>query len=196
MCFGFDSPIPLIQGAIEKASKVEKPPLFFAATRNDGAHKSMAWPARTPSVIGISSTMGDGNRSTFNPSENDAHPTLYAFGEGVPVKIVATDNPQGYVTKYVSGTSYATPVAVGLAANLLGCVRMAVKACSVEDQRIYKNMSLRLQGMDGMLAVLRHRMCRKDCYNQSSLLPWSFLTPSRLDDNKLLEEITETLEEW
>lgn len=81
MCFGFDNPIPLIQDAMENASKAKKPPLFFAATRNDGAHKLMAWPARHPSVIGISSTTGDGSRSTFNPSENDFHPILYAFGE-------------------------------------------------------------------------------------------------------------------
>ncbi|KAK1254162.1 hypothetical protein MKX08_008157 [Trichoderma sp. CBMAI-0020] len=196
MCFGFDKPIPLIQDAMNKAFKVEKPPLFFAATRNDGAHKLMAWPARNPSVIGISSTMGDGCRSTFNPSENEFHPILYALGEGVPVKITASDNPRGYAIKHVSGTSYATPVAAGLAANLLGCARMAVKASSCEDQRQYQDLPSRLQEMGGMLAVLKHRMCAKDVDDKESLLPWSFLTLSRLENNRLLEDINETLQHY
>ncbi|KAM5347454.1 hypothetical protein ACJ41O_010459 [Fusarium nematophilum] len=161
MSFGFSETIPLIQDAMERASKVEKPPLFFAATRNDGAHKSMAWPARDSSVIGISSTAGDGDASAFNPPEEDAHPILYAFGEGVPVKVAAPGTPKGYITKHVSGTSYATPVAAALAANLLGTVRMLVKAASLEDKGLYHNLPLDLHRMSGMLAVLRHRMQKK-----------------------------------
>lgn len=193
MCFGFDYPISSIQNAIRRASTVEKPPLFFAATRNDGAHKPMAWPARDHLVIGISSTTGEGNRSAFNPPEKYSDPILYAFGEGVPVQVKSSDEPQGYITKYVSGTSYATPVAAGLAANLLACVRMATKASS-EHQLRYKDLPSRLQGMIGMLAVLRDRMCKKNFRNEESLLPWSFLTPSQLDNNKLLEDVLETLQ--
>ncbi|KAM0414540.1 hypothetical protein ACHAPT_013620 [Fusarium lateritium] len=194
MSFGFDEPIPLIRDAIEKASKAEKAPLFFAATRNDGAHKNMAWPARDHSVIGISSTDGYGSPSSFNPSDNNFHPILYAFGEGVPVKVPVLDKPQGHVAKHVSGTSYATPTAAALAANVLGCIRMAVKTSSKENQGMYDRLPLELQRMTGMLAILRHRMSMEHNCRVSSLLPWDFLNPSRLD--KILEDVSETLKHY
>ncbi|KAL7919929.1 hypothetical protein ACQKWADRAFT_322626 [Trichoderma austrokoningii] len=169
MCFGFDSPIPLIRDAIIKASKVDKPPLFFAATRNSGPHVSMAWPARYSSIIGISSTTGDGSRSRFSSLDDDYHPIFYAFGEGVPVQSRLSDDPESYATRHVSGTSYATPPGK------------------------YERLPTRLQAMDGMLAVLKHHMCKQGHGNLKSLLPWSFLTPSRLENNKLLEDISETI---
>ncbi|KAF4463389.1 subtilase [Fusarium albosuccineum] len=196
MSLGFDEPIPLIRDAIEKASKAEKAPLFFAATRNDGAHKKMAWPARDHSVIGISSTDGYGSPSSFNPSENNFHPILYAFGEGVPVKVPVLNRPTERVIKYVSGTSYATPTAAALAANMLGCVRMAVKTSSRENQCIYSNLPLELQRMTGMLAVLRHRMSMEHNSGVSSLLPWDFLNLSRLDRDKILEDVSDTLKHY
>lgn len=196
MCFGFDEPITVIRNAIERASKAEKPPLFFAATRNDGAHRRIAWPARDPLVIGVSSTAGDGDASPFNPLDKDAHPILYAFGEGVPISVTTPSEPQKQYTKYISGTSYATPVAAGLAANLLGCVRMMVNTSSPEDQHMYKHLPLEIQRLSGMLAVLRHRMCKEHNSGISSLLPWDFLTQSQLENNKLLEQVSETLKEF
>ncbi|KAJ4190526.1 hypothetical protein NW767_011354 [Fusarium falciforme] len=193
MSFGFDEPIPLIRKAIDKASKAEKSPLFFAATRNSGAHKRMAWPAKEMSVIGISSTAGDGGVSTFNPSENKAHPILYAFGEGVPVKVAAPGNPEECITEYVSGTSYATPVATALAANLLGCIRMVVETCSMEDRTIYSHIPGDLQRMNDMLMVLRRRMQRRHVCGVESLLPWDFLKVELLDNNKILEDVADTL---
>ncbi|KAI1453627.1 subtilase [Annulohypoxylon moriforme] len=194
MCFGFDEPIRAIRNAIDKASSSSKPPLFFAATRNDGAHKRMAWPAKDRSVIGISSTDGYGDVSSFNPFEGNSDPILYAFGEGVPVKVAAPKNPDGQVTKYVSGTSYATPVAVALAANLLGCVRMMATS-SPENQTIYKDVSEDLRRLDGMLAALRRHMQKRHNCGTKSLLPWDFLNVKSLDKNKILEDIAETLKE-
>lgn len=137
MSFGFDEPIPLIRKAIERANRASKPPLFLAATRNDGAHKRTAWPAKDISVIGVSSTAGNGDASSFNPFVKDAFSVVHAFGEGVPVKVSDPGDPDAYVSKYVSGTSYATATAAGLAANLLGCVRMIVESSSQEDREVY-----------------------------------------------------------
>ncbi|KAI5925584.1 subtilase [Camillea tinctor] len=177
MSFGFDEPIRLIP------------------TRNDGAHKSMAWPARDRSVIGISSTDGDGVASSFNPSDKDVDAILYAFGEDVPITLAHPSNPGKYVTKFVTGTSYATPVAAALAANLLGCVRMMVSSSSPEDQHIYNHIPEELQQLDGMLAVLRCRMRKKHNCGTESLLPWEFLKTESLYDNKILKDIAETLRE-
>ncbi|KAI0881978.1 subtilase [Annulohypoxylon maeteangense] len=191
MCFGFDEPIRAIRNAIDKAASASKPPLFFAATRNDGAHKRMAWPAKDRSVIGISSTDGYGDISSFNPVENNSDPILYAFGEGVPVRVAALGNAD---TKYVSGTSYATPVATALAANLLGCVRMMTTS-SQENQIIYKNVPEDLQRLDGMLAVLRRHMRKEHNCGTESLLPWDFLNVKLLDKNKILEDVAKILRE-
>ncbi|RSL95714.1 hypothetical protein CDV31_013772 [Fusarium ambrosium] len=193
MCFGFEEPIPLIRKAIDKASKAEKPPLFFAATSNDGAHKSMAWPAREMSVIGISSTTSDGSVSTFNPSENKAHSILYAFGEGVPVKVADPGNPDDHITEYVSGTSYATPVAAALAANLLGCTRMLVETCPLEDRAKYGHVPGDLQRMSDMMTVLRRHMQKSHVCGVESLIPWDFLNVELLDNNRILKDIANTL---
>ncbi|KND93691.1 hypothetical protein TOPH_01468, partial [Tolypocladium ophioglossoides CBS 100239] len=67
MCFGFAKAIPVIRRAIEDASRSERPPLFFAAIRNDGANENIAWPGRAGEVIGVGSTDGDGFPSSFNP---------------------------------------------------------------------------------------------------------------------------------
>ncbi|RSL81916.1 hypothetical protein CEP51_005512 [Fusarium floridanum] len=193
MCFGFEEPIPLIRKTIDKASKAEKPPLFFAATSNDGAHKGMAWPAREMSVIGISSTTSDGSVSTFNPSENKAYSILYAFGEGVPVKVADPGNPDDHITEYVSGTSYATPVAAALAANLLGCTRMLVETCPLEDRAKYGHVPGDLQRMSDMMTVLRRHMQKSHVCGVESLIPWDFLNVELLDNNRILKDIANTL---
>ena len=193
MSFGFDEPIPLIHDAIDRASKTDNPPLFFAATRNDGAHKPMAWPARDRLVIGVSSTDGNGNPSPFNPLAEYTDTILHAFGEGVPVWAADPRNPDGYSTQYVSGTSYAAPVAAALAANLLGCVRMVMETSSKEYQAIYSHVPGKLRRMDGMLAVLRRRMQMRHECGLESLLPWHFLNDERLENNKILEDIAEAL---
>ncbi|KAK2003322.1 hypothetical protein LX36DRAFT_723681 [Colletotrichum falcatum] len=194
MCFGFDQAIPLIREAMDEALAAEKPPLFFAATRNDGAHKRASWPARDISVIGISSTAGNGDASPFNPAEKDAHPVLYAFGEGVPVDAAAPRDPEKPVTEYVSGTSYATPVAAGLAAKLLGCVRMIAEAAlRGEDRALYSHVPRDLGRMRGMLAILRRHMRREHVCGVKSLLPWDFLKVQLLDNHKMLKDVAQTL---
>ncbi|RSL41639.1 hypothetical protein CEP54_015753 [Fusarium duplospermum] len=193
MCFGFDERIPLIHEAIYQASKVERPPLFFAATRNDGAHKRMAWPARETLVIGVSSTAGNGGASAFNPPENQAYPILYAFGEGVPVQVADPSNPNKTKTEYVSGTSYAAPVAAAMAANLLGCIRMVVETCSPEDRAEYGHVPRDLERMGDMLTVLRRHMQKPHLCGVESLLPWDFLNLELLKKNKILKNVAKTL---
>ncbi|KAI1052605.1 hypothetical protein LB507_009828, partial [Fusarium sp. FIESC RH6] len=193
MSFGFESPIPAIRKAIDMATRRDKPPLFFAATRNDGAHKSMAWPARDMSVIGVSSTAGDGSISTFNPSDSQTHSVLYAFGEGVPVNVTAPDDPKGFTTKYVSGTSYAAPVAAALTASLLGCLRAMAKTGSPEDQRDYSHVPEALQRMGDMLTILKRHMQKESVCGVKSLLPWDFLNFQGMVSNKILEDVATTL---
>ncbi|KLU81029.1 hypothetical protein MAPG_00124 [Magnaporthiopsis poae ATCC 64411] len=190
MCFGFDEPIRPIRNAIDRATKASKPPLFFAATRNNGAHREVAWPASEPSVIGISSTTAEGEASPFNSSRrDDALPILYAFGQGVPVNVAAPHDPEHFESRHFSGTSYATPIAASLAANLLGSVRMLLKASSPEDRARFAHVPGDLQEWRGMLRVLLNRMQREHVSGQKSLLPWDFLRLDMMKGNKLLREV-------
>ena len=193
MSFGFDEPIPLIREAIDRASKAEKAPLFFAATRNNGAHRRMAWPAKDRLVIGVSSTDGNGHVSRFNPLAKYSDPILHALGEGVPVSVANPRNPDKWDTQHVSGTSYAPAVAAALAANLLGCVRMVMEMSSREEQAIYSHVPGQLQRMDGMLAVLRRHMQKEHGCGVKSLLPWDFLNDGLLDGNTFFEDIDEAM---
>lgn len=187
MSFGFDEPISLINEAIENVLVMKSPPLFFAATSNDGANKDMAWPAKDPRVIGVSSTDGYGVKSEFNPEEGEtSYPILHAFGEGVPV---STDKPR--VDKHVSGTSYATPVAAALVANLLGYIRMiACVAPSADGLEGHSRIPERLQKMSAMIAVLKEHMQKKHENGDRSLLPWDFLN---VNNPSILENIVKTL---
>lgn len=193
MSFGFDRPIPVIRKAIDKASRIDKPSLFFAATRNDGTHKPMAWPARDMTVFGVSSTAGDGSLSTFNPSDSQIPSVLYAFGEGVPVQVADPGDPTKFTTKHVSGTSYSTPVAAAMVANLLGCIRIMIRTGSPENQRNYSHVLEDLLRIGDMLTVLKSHMQKESVSGVESLLPWDFLNVEGLKDNRILEAVASTL---
>ncbi|KIL92994.1 subtilisin-like protease [Fusarium avenaceum] len=192
MCFGFDKSIPAIDKAIDNAIKTGRAPLFFAATRNDGANKTMAWPARDLSIIGISSATGEGLESTFNTSEEDVPVIFHALGEGVPLGLDSFGRPDKG-TKYVSGTSYATPVAAGLVSNLLSCVRMAVEICPSHDRHLYDHIPEALREMKGMLKVMSQKIQTKHARGDKSLAPWDFLSMERLGKRSILEEVDDVL---
>ncbi|KAL8376135.1 hypothetical protein RB595_007311 [Gaeumannomyces hyphopodioides] len=194
MCFGFDGPIRPIRDAIDRATKTSKPPLFFAATRNNGAHQEVAWPASDISVFGVSSTTAEGQASPFNSRErNDAYPILYAFGQSVPINVAVPDDPEQFHARHFSGTSYATPIAASLAANLLGSVRMLLSASSPEDRKRLAHVPSDLQERRGMLKVLLNHMQSEHVSGQKSLLPWNFLCLDMAKENKLLKEVDEAM---
>lgn len=101
--------------------------LMFAAASNGGANQDRAYPARDPHVICIHSTDSDGNRSRFSPTALSHDINLATIGEAVqsawPVNLCDPNfNPDCIECK--SGTSYATPIAVGLAAFLMQYARL------------------------------------------------------------------------
>lgn len=193
MSLGFDKEIPCIRQAIDNTLQSKKRPLFFAATRNDGANQGVAWPAKYSEVIGISSTDGDGYPSTFNPKSDLPHQLYYALGEAIPVEHVDLKQPTKRIKKYVSGTSYAAPVAAGLAGNLLGCVRMAVKCMKGEEYEKYEDLPEKLQKKDAMRAALKYCMSKTHDCGVESVLPWDFLSTANMVDNQFLKSIRETV---
>lgn len=196
MSFGFKTPIPIIEQAITAASKLEHDvPIFFAATSNDSAHGSIAWPARMQLVIAISSTDADGGPSGFSPVDHGCDSLFYALGENIPVKVTNKNSSCGYDMSYKSGTSYAAAIAVGLASNLVSILRLTVMTYSEKDSDNYAKVAEKVGQSDGMVKILRHCMLKKHQKSgQMSLLPWDFLHPSQLIGNRILSQTLRTLD--
>ncbi|KAL8388758.1 hypothetical protein RB599_010083 [Gaeumannomyces hyphopodioides] len=96
--------------------------LIFAAASNGGANQGRAYPASDDKVICIHSTSGLGRQSDFSP-DAETNPAIATVGEAVeswwPNHLFTDPDPDAERVKHKSGTSFATPIAVGMAANLI-----------------------------------------------------------------------------
>ncbi|UNI23183.1 hypothetical protein JDV02_009017 [Purpureocillium takamizusanense] len=151
MSFGY--PTNQIDGYNELESALlyahSKNVLMFAAASNSGANLDRAYPTRDSHVICIHSTDSKGNRSRFSPTALHCDVNLATIGEAVqsawPVNLCdPSANPD--CVQYKSGTSYATPIAVGIAAFLLQYARLHLpdQADMLKRQSKMKEVLLRL----------------------------------------------------
>ncbi|TGJ84207.1 hypothetical protein E0Z10_g4570 [Xylaria hypoxylon] len=129
--------------------------MVFASASNDGGEGSRTYPAKYPGVVCAHSATWRGSKAESNPGlEGDLN---FSFvGELVrpvwPAKNPADDNRM----KYKSGTSYAAPVAVSVAAFMIGYIRKkmpdypwVIKPWSPEGIFIiFKMMAMRVDGYD------------------------------------------------
>jgi subtilisin family serine protease len=144
MSFGLKNRQKEIEDAIQEAA-YSKSILIFAAASNDGGNSPVTYPARYEGVFCIFSTDGLGNDSKCNPTPmKDSTYHFATLGEAVksawpihlvekkalerkipgmwivtpetePTQPVASQDPYRRMT----GTSFATPIAAGIAACLL-----------------------------------------------------------------------------
>jgi hypothetical protein len=121
MSFGFQKPIAVIDEAIKYAFFCNI--IMFAATSKDGGNEEVALPANVhEAVIGVNSTDTWGGKSVFSPNILPLSENFSVLGEAVESswpKHLEQGNRQCR-----SGTSYATLIATGTAANMLFYVRM------------------------------------------------------------------------
>lgn len=120
MSFGFPRRFPTIYQEIQKA--INRGKTVFAAASNDGGNTNRAYPARHDGVICVHSTDGHGNSSPFNPTALDRTNNFSVVGENIKAGWPSPNPDKLGGTKYMSGTSFATPVAVAIAALLVGFV--------------------------------------------------------------------------
>lgn len=114
MSFAYQDHDDLIEKALENAISSGK--LIIAAASNDGGLKGRSRPARREGVLCIHATDGLGNKGGMNPSPLERSDNFATLG----VAVFFHTN-EGDVWK--SGTSFATPIAVGFAAAVLEFAR-------------------------------------------------------------------------
>jgi hypothetical protein len=142
MSLGIDNRSLELTEAIEEA---KTRCILFAAASNCGGNGSVAWPACLPGVFSINSTDERGNKSGFNPRPFKDSMNFSTFGVEVDC---------GGICK--SGTSYATPIAAGLAASVI--------EYSNRDEES-RELTSRLQNFANMEAVFSEISVKIDGYD-------------------------------
>ncbi|KAK5087249.1 hypothetical protein LTR24_006889 [Lithohypha guttulata] len=194
--FGFpnaDQSLEPIRRAILDAHAADV--LIFAATGNRGKRHPMAFPACLDEVISVSSTDGNNKMSDFLPFLGPGK-RLCAIGEAIEAAWITTtetekDRPHGTMTRR-AGTSYATPVAAGVAAMVLDLV------WPIRNEYKYECQTLRTKR--GMLAVFGHMLVGEERDLGEYLAPWNLInnrdpnTSTGSDRNESAQKQTASLD--
>ncbi|EXU95838.1 peptidase S8 family protein [Metarhizium robertsii] len=104
-------------GQVSNGVKGHRRRIVFAAAGNHGGNRMRASPARRRGVICVHAADGEGDTKSFNPDpDHEWEDNFSTLG----VDIVSLRQGESV---YISGTSYATPIAAGIAANMLHFAR-------------------------------------------------------------------------
>ena len=133
MSFGFSTSYMLeydeLEAALKEAAHYDV--LLFAAASNSGGREGRAFLACEESVICVYCTDTYGNPSDFSSTAVTNGYNLATVGEGVASAWPATlcdgeevTEVDGYTSVTKLGTSFATPIMVGIAAMLVAYVRL------------------------------------------------------------------------
>ncbi|CAH0019890.1 unnamed protein product [Clonostachys rhizophaga] len=132
--------------------------IVFAAAANHGNNNAIAWPARSPDLaICVSSGDKFQKLSPFAPQPSPDFPMFVAPGEEVwsqwPTKL-------GGGFRKMSGTSVSTPIAVGMAAIILGFLNMTnVWDPQTKEAWLGRVHEFNIRRTRGMRKLLTH-LCR------------------------------------
>ncbi|RTE85326.1 hypothetical protein BHE90_000079 [Fusarium euwallaceae] len=174
LSIGMDGEDDTIKRALDK---VLDPPrgspkkvVVMAAASNWGGNRHIAFPACYEDIICIHSTDGFGNPSKTNPTPQKGKDFAVL---GMSIKSSSKGKDKKRMEEYISGTSYATAIGAGIAANVLDFVRRDPKLW--EDEKGWLNSSW------GMSRVFRRMSEERRGYR--------YVTPWRLFDGRPEEEV-------
>jgi subtilisin family serine protease len=168
MSFGWDSheassKFPLFYQALENNIMPHSPRIVFAAASNGGANYPRTYPATSGSVFAIHATdyNGDAPTPNFNPTKAPDSMSYSTIGHQVP-----GDSDLDHLR--VSGTSFAAPVAAGIAAAVIEFFR---------QRDVGTQWGNYLRTYDGMRKVFNKMAVNRGDYHY---LDWaSFFHPGR-----------------
>jgi hypothetical protein len=188
LSFGFDHQVDEIGTAL--ADKAGREVLIFAAAGNQGTNDQGSWPARLATTVAVYAADGDGTPYRKNPKIPSGDPGYAVLGVAVKTK---TLNDESCL---LSGTSIATPIAAGLAGNLIRFMRQRrtdylcrecaappqerIIACNVrpgksplkEMEKIYDSLVRRMLTPDGIRVVFEMMTVQGDYERLKRLTPW------------------------
>ncbi|KAK2752267.1 pfs domain-containing protein [Colletotrichum kahawae] len=164
MSFGFEDENDAIDEAIERAFKADK--LMFVAASNEGGNKKRSRLGRSSSVICIHACDGKGNKGLMSPNPLKRKENFTTLG--VAVKSQWKKN-----TVYKSGTSFATPVAAAIAANVLEFANFRCNLSPKHRKLLYSRC--------GMVKVFEAMSEERDGYD--------YVQPGHLWDGKKEDEL-------
>ena len=181
MSIGLEDDNSDIDRALEAAINPNKDELrgriVLAAAANGGGNDRCAFPARRTGVIAIHATDKKGNRAEFNPDpEGDSN--FATLGVDIYSKW------DGYRVS-ASGTSYATPIAAGIAANILEFARHNLQLTKKDKDWLYSARGMRM-------VLSRLSNLRPDGYRYIRF--WRKQDGNRVDEEYLCELLRKAID--
>lgn len=163
-----ESSFSKVEGAIHRAATGRK--LMFAAASNCGGNASRTYPATDERVICVNACDGLGFDAVgFNPPQSSYSDCLSTLGVGIKCF-------WGEEYVYKSGTSFATPVAAAIAANVLDFASYSVEKGMMAEQRLRD-----LRQSQGMRKAFQ-RFLSEEIQEHRFVAPWQFWKDGATDE--------------
>ncbi|KAH7149101.1 hypothetical protein B0J13DRAFT_674322 [Dactylonectria estremocensis] len=157
LSLGLDGEDEKVKRALDKVLNPQRggsKKIVMAAAANWGGNHAIAFPGCYEGVICIHSTDGHGNPSPSNPTvRNGINFAVLGLSIETSVKVKAKKCAISSATSpaeprrevaYISGTSYATAIAAGIAANVLEFARHNPSLSEGEREVLYSSWGMRL----------------------------------------------------
>jgi Subtilase family len=125
---------------------------MFAAASNGGMNLPRTYPATDVGVIAVHAMSGNGAEGDINPTTEKEHDSFGTLGLGIELWW-RNKSTRG------NGTSYATPIAAGMAANWLEWLNYVGREASYD---VTRDQHLTWGSTFGIRRIFANVMCRKE----------------------------------
>ncbi|KAI9654675.1 MAG: hypothetical protein M1821_005882 [Bathelium mastoideum] len=161
LSLGMDEFDASIDAALDKAlipKDTARERIVFAAASNGGAGRPRAFPARKRGVICINASDGHGGDiQRLSPGCDSETENFVTLGIDIPSRWKGAET-------FISGTSFATPIATAIAADILELARLYIDMGDAQKRWLYSSRGIR--------AAFKEFSCPVQGYR--FLTPWGF----------------------